>query len=195
MRNSLYILFLILSFFCLISCHCKTCTDNITEANKKIPYKDKDLVAFKNDTLGVVSDTVRVNLGAVSTASYDCYGSSGDAEQKYCTTFSEINYSNTFEIQIVQAPNSSKNIIVYAPLNPYDKEKIESISYYYKNEKINAYHFYNNIDSLGSKIWNGKDSNYVVYNDYYYTTENTVKLLQYSKVYKDGKRRVFKLID
>ena len=193
MKKNITLFVLLVIIYTLTSCHCKTCTDNLSEANNKIQYKNKDIVTFINDTLGVVSDTIKISIGKVSKDSYDCYGSSGDAEQKYCTTFSEISYSNLFVIQIVQAPNSAKNKIVYQPLNSYYEEKNEEILYNYKDEKINAYHFYNTIDGVGSKIWQGKDSNSFVFNDYYYTTDKTIKLLQYSKVYKDGKRRVYRL--
>ena len=196
MKKIYTILFICFSFYGLISCHCKKCTDNISETNKKIPYRNNELIAFINDTLGVVYDTVNVTLGRVSNASYDCYGSSGDAEQKYCTTFSEMIYSNCFDIQIIQAPNSGNNKIYYSAM-PNQGEKSENVSYVYKNEILTAIHFYTPIDTFGSKIWNSckfknSDSTFI-YNDYYYITDRSVKLLQYSRVYKDGKHRIFKL--
>jgi hypothetical protein len=68
--------------FTFISCHCKTCTDNITEANKKIIYNNKDVIAFKNDTLGIIYDNITVIKGNISNESYDCVLSSGDGELK-----------------------------------------------------------------------------------------------------------------
>jgi hypothetical protein len=195
MKRYQILIIMSISFCGLISCHCKTCADNITDVNKKIPYRDTDLVAFVNDTLGLIYDTVWVSLGQVSKDKYDCYGSAGDAESKYCSTFSEIDYSNYFQLQIVQQPNSAKNRIVYGALNPFSYYgwKIDTLSYIFKNDYIKAIHFYIPIDTFGSQMWKTKDSLWFVFNDYYYTTDKSIKLLQYSRVYKDGKRRVFKL--
>ena len=198
MKKLYSILIVCFCLYGLISCHCKKCTDNIIEANKKIPYKNNELIAFTNDTLGVVYDTVSVSFGRISSARYGCYGSSGDAEQKYCTTFSEMTFSNYFNIKIIQAPNSGDNKIYYSAI-PNHGEKSENVSYVYKNEIITAIRFYTPIDTFGSQIWtrykfkNG-DSTFI-YNDYYYITDRNVKLLQYTRVYKDGKRRVFKLTE
>jgi len=185
-----------ISLYALISCHCKTCTDNITEANKKIPYINKQVIPFSNDTLGIDYDTVNVSIGSVSKASYGCSGSAGDAEQKYCNTFSEISFTNFFSLYIIQSPNSSNNVIFYNTLKYHNEVEIK-VSYSYKNETLNAIHFFTVIDTLGSKIWEyyqsiNADTTFV-YNDYYYTTDKTIKLLQYSKVYRDGKHRVFRL--
>ena len=197
MKNYSNIFLFSICIYVLTSCNCKTCKDNITEANMKIPYKDKDVVFFINDTLGIISDTVRVQFGGVSKASYDCYSSSGDAERNFCNSLSGIQYSNYFQIQIFQAPNSSNNIIIFKATQIFGVTKTDSVLVSYKNEQLKAIHFYNPVDSFGSQIWKlykfkNADSTFV-YNDYYYTTDKTIKLLQYSKVFKDGKRRVYRL--
>jgi hypothetical protein len=105
---------------------------------------------------------------------------------------SEIDYSNKFSLQILQSPNSVGNVIYYIPLNAFEWNN-DAVTFNYKNEMIKAFHFYSRVDSFGSNSWKGKDSSIVFYNDYDYTVDKSIMLLQYTKVFKDGKRRVYRL--
>jgi len=178
------------------SCHCKTCTDNLSEANKKVIYTNNQLVVFKNDTLGLSYDTIKVMLHKPSSSSYDCLGSSGDVEATYCSSYSEIEYSNHFYMQISQLSNKYNNEIAYYTSN-IDGEIRDTVQFNYKNTIYKAIHYYYQVDSLGSYLWNYYkqnkfDSTFVI-NDYYYTVDKSIMLLQYTKIFKDGKRRVYRL--
>ncbi|HOS83746.1 MAG TPA: hypothetical protein PK199_02405, partial [Bacteroidales bacterium] len=55
--------------------------------------------------------------------------------------------------------------------------------------------FYSNVDTVGSEIWNytvSKDSTFA-YNNFYFITDTVIKLIQYTTVYKDGTRRIWRL--
>lgn len=180
----------------LSSCkeNCIECTDNISAENKKIPYKNKDLIAFKNDTLGSVYDTVYVDLGDFS----GCY------KKKYYETYEDlcskstiIKFSNKFNLHIYQSPNIGYNIIYYL----YSDDWILNVSnelatIQFNKKNYDVIHYYFPVDSVGSKIWiynSSRDSSFV-YNDYFIIqNDSIIKLLQYTTVYKDGTRRVWRL--
>jgi len=196
MKNRNILRLLCLSTFFLHGCHCKTCIDNLTPINNKISYTNGELVAFVNDTLGAVFDTVHVSLGKPSSKQYNCSGNT-DAGEEACTCWTDFFYSNFFYLSISQADNKLNNRISCSASNYNAGEKEEVVSYTYKNDILKAVHYYFPTDTFGSQIWkiqaNKKDSISFVYDDYYYTVDKSIMLLQYSRVYKNGVRRVFKL--
>jgi len=187
------IFFFIVNIIILYSCQCKHCTDNLTAENEKIPYTYNEIVMFENDTLGIVHDTVYVYLGQVSSKPYACTGSNDD-DRDLCSASSSIKYSNFFYIEIRQHPNEGNNKIGH--WNPYYVyNDTNSISIEYNNTIVEAYRCIFETDTLGSKIWSvniSKDSNFV-YNEFIYIDKPKYKLIQYTTVYKDGTRRIWRL--
>jgi hypothetical protein len=164
-------LFLIVNFN--KGCHCKTCIDNLTVANNKIPYKNKDIVLFNNDTLGISNDTISITLDELSKSRYGCLAPSDHDNETTCSDLSTVLYSNHFELQIEQGPNSFNNRIKYTIVG-FETE-VDTIQFNYKNNLFKAIHSYFKVDSFGSTIWNSYkkynfDPTYIV-NDYYYTVE------------------------
>ncbi|OQA98724.1 MAG: hypothetical protein BWY22_00719 [Bacteroidetes bacterium ADurb.Bin217] len=185
----------VISFVLLVfqSCSCKHCMDYLTAENNKIPYTHGEVLAFTNDTLGVLYDTVYLDLGSINTeASYGCVVSSEDYYE-YCSNWSEIKYSNNFKFGILQTPNINKNKIGYYNSGQFFKIKDDTILY--KQKPVKALCFYSNVDTVGSEIWNytmSKDSTFA-YNNFYFITDTVIKLIQYTTVYKDGTRRIWRL--
>lgn len=187
---------IIINLLLLISCkeNCIECTDNISAENKKIPYQNKELVAFKNDTLGLVYDTVYVNFGIFSDCikkeSYQTY-------EDLCSKSTLLNFSNKFNLHIYQSPNIGYNSVYYNNNDDWIIDIItDSSNILINNNNFKVIHYYFPVDSLNSKIWTFNKSNdsSFVYNDYYVIQNDTIiKLLQYTTVYKDGKRRVWRL--
>ena len=180
--------------FLLQSCY-KRCADNLTIENNKIPYIDSQLIAFQNDTLGVRYDTIFLYLADMSHRHY--LDNNSDDVNEECTSWSDIRYSNKLYIAIVQAPNGYGNGagIAFNSMESYynsDKQKI-----LYNGDSVNALNIYTHNDSLNSPIWKyicGPDSTYV-YNNYYFLIDSVYKLIQYTTVYRDGTRRIWKLKD
>ncbi|MFW5852232.1 MAG: hypothetical protein ACOCWB_08410 [Bacteroidota bacterium] len=112
MKKTKIILLLVLSLYILTNCNCHYCTDNIRAENEKIPYQNKELVEFTNDTLGSVFDTVYVELGSPSKKAYGCNGGNDDDNYK-CGASSIISYSNFFYLEISQGSNFYQNEIAY----------------------------------------------------------------------------------
>jgi hypothetical protein len=182
-----HILYILITLF-VYSCQCKHCQDNLSEVNKTIPYKYGDIVIFKNDTLGIVYDTVLVYIGEVSTKPYACSGSH-DEHSYYCSATTELKYSNFLKLFIFQAPNEGNNMIGY--LDGYNFFNIKNETIIYNQKPTKVFCFYSNVDTVGSEIWNytmSKDSTFA-YNNY----DTVIKLIQYTTVYKDGTRRIWRL--
>jgi len=199
MKNYIIYLLLVIGIFTLSNCNCEHCVDNISVINKKIPYADSSNVYFKNDTLGIVIDTVFVKLGEVSTKPYACFSSSNNDDRLLCTALTTFTYSNYFSLTIYQTSNESFNNIIWH--SPYGKSEfidnfiLDTIEIFYKNKNITAMHLYYPDISNNSDIWLyhfNKDSTFV-YNNYIYIIDPEIKLLQYSTIYKDGTRRIWKL--
>lgn len=193
MKRIFYIVILvIINLLLLISCQ-ENCPDNISSENKKVPYKNNDVVQFENDTLGIVNDTVFVDLQMPGKY----LPSSGDDDSDACGCISTLSYSNLFVLGIGQGINLYGNVIgfQYVGQSNYDYVKSVEINFSYKNEKVKAYKGSYYTDTLGAIIWKinvSKDSTFV-YNDYIYMTDPEIKLLQYTTVYRDGTRRVWRL--
>ncbi len=180
---------LAISVLLLTNCNCHYCTDNISAENEKIPYQNKELVEFTNDTLGSVFDTVYVELGSPSRKAYGCNGTT-DSDNELCAAYSSLSYSNHFYLQIIQMSNRYNNEIVFNYSWSMDYE-----DFIFNNKTIPVIHMYFETDTLGSIIWKeniSKDSSFV-YNNYYFTNDTIIKLLQYSTIYKDGTRRIWRL--
>ena len=195
MKN--YILYiLIIALFALSHCNCEHCVDNISVINKKIPYTDSTIVYFKNDTLGVVADTVFVKLGKVSTKPYRCNGGR-DSDSELCWARSYIFYSYNFcTLEIFQFPNVYDNKIGIG--FPYDYTEhiiFDSISYFFNNKEYNARRVCFKTDSSNSFLWqrNFMRDSTVSFDNYIYSIDPEIKLLQYTTVYKDGTRRIWRL--
>lgn len=183
----------IISFVILYGCQCKHCQDNLTIENNKIPYFHGEVIIFENDTLGKMYDTVFLELGKINTdASFGCMKSNDPIVYEYCSNWSNITYSNNFTFGIRQLSNKENYKIQYFT-NRYYIKKNETIIYKQKATKTIC--FYSSVDTVGSEIWNytvSKDSTFA-YNNYYFITDTVIKLIQYTTVYKDGTRRIWRL--
>ncbi|NLK80990.1 MAG: hypothetical protein GX277_02165 [Bacteroidales bacterium] len=65
----------------------------------------------------------------------------------------------------------------------------------FKNKITPVIQMYSEIDTVGSEIWNhtiNSDSTFI-YNNFCYIRDSVIKLLQYTTVYKDGTRRIWRL--
>lgn len=179
-------------FFALISCRCEHCYDNLTAMNKKIPYTNNSLVAFKNDTLGIIYDTVQVAFGNPNDV-YGCVVQS-DEDLKLCGAYSELKYSNFGYLEISQGDNFHGNEIAIFSRSLFGYYT-ELINYNYRNKIISVINLNYVHDTVGSAIWKkclSNDSTFI-YNDYYFMVDTAIKLIQYSTVYKDGSRRIWRL--
>src|SRR5690554_6284445 len=135
---------LTISVFALTNCNCEHCVDNISAENKKIPYADSTTVYFKNDSLGIIIDTVFVKLGKVSTKPYACI-SRKDDHNNLCSALSYIKYSTFFEIEIYQSNNFYQNETVFQHyMHKKQRSTTDTINYTYKNKNITALHTYYN---------------------------------------------------
>jgi hypothetical protein len=189
-------LLLIICIICFYSCkeNCIECTDNISAENKKIPYQNKELVAFKNDTLGVVFDTVYVNLGFLP----DCYKKeSYQTYEDLCGMSTFFKYSNKGFLTIDQGSNQFFNEIwiYFSDYSLFNIMQSDTLEMTFNNKLFHVNHYFFPTDTLGSPIWThslSKDSTFV-YNDYYFAINPEIKLLQYTTVYRDGTRRVWRL--
>ncbi|MDA3883865.1 MAG: hypothetical protein PF481_11335 [Bacteroidales bacterium] len=194
MKNlKIYVVFTI-CLIVLTNCNCEHCIDNISAENKKIPYADSTTVYFKNDTLGIIIDTVFVKLGEVSTKPYACI-SRKDDHNNLCSALSYIKYSNFFEIEIYQSNNFYQNETVFQHYTPKNQHSTtDTINYTYKNQNITALHTYYKQEHVDSIIWNLYNENdTIIYNNYVSIIEPEIKLLEYSTIYKDGTRRMWRL--
>jgi hypothetical protein len=195
MEHLKYILFSIIVI--LSSCHCEHCNDNLSAENNKIPYTDSLLICFQNDTLGKVYDTVFVEKGKISKMPYACNGGH-DSDAELCSGLSIISYSNKFYLDIYQTPNDQlfTNDIFYGIIYSSNylsyNYTIKNVDYIYNQKKINAVLRHYEIDSSNLKYHINSDSTFT-YNDYYYTIDNEIKLLQYSTLSKNGTKRIWKL--
>ena len=204
MKRILYlVLLVIINLLVLISCT-HPCNNKLGIENKKIPYKNGEIVHFKNDTLGVVNDTIAIYLDDLETKAYSSIGDNS----KSCNAWSIVTYSNSFYIRILQDFNdilyfTGQGRVEISPQNPviihdYDDFPLNDfIDFTYNANTIKAYHMYYPIDTLGSPIWeeSHQTNTNFVYNDYIYITDPEIKLLQYTTVYRDGKRRVWRLVE
>jgi len=202
MKRIFYIVILvIINLLLQISCN-EECVDNLTTQNNKIPYKKKIVVQFKNDTLGIRFDTITPCIGKV-TYNHDA------GQLDNCYGYSIVYYSNYFFIRVAQDNNARQNKIIFhegqgVPINWYQPAyidhqifypKTDTIFYTYKNQSIKAIKISYPVDTVGSAIWNESlqtDSNYV-YNNYIFIINPQIKLLEYTTVYRDGTRRVWRL--
>ena len=188
-----------ISIFCvflLYNCNCKYCTDNLSFENQKIIYSDSSLITFKNDTLGVKTDTIFVFLGKISKRPYAC--NNGNDDKYVCHGESTIKYSNLFVLKILQFPNSFNCNNCIGIGFPYEYQEFiqtDSIQYSYKNKILQAFYIYFKQDIKDSLLYGkniSKDSLYK-YNNYIYVKDSIIKLLEYSITYKDGTKRKWKL--
>ncbi|MFW5851836.1 MAG: hypothetical protein ACOCWB_06415 [Bacteroidota bacterium] len=192
MKNFILIFTLTLSVFAFTNCNCEHCVDNISTENKKIPYADSTNVYFKNDTLGIVIDTVFVKLGEVSTKPYACF-SSKDDHNNLCSALSYVTFSNYFRIEIYQANNFYQNEKVFQHyILENELQTTDTIDYTYNNQNIKALHTYFKPEYNDSIILN-LNNNTFIYNNFISILEPEIKLLQYSTIYKDGTRRIWRL--
>jgi hypothetical protein len=191
MKKTILLLFITISVFAVTNCNCQYCTDNISTENEKIPYQNKELVEFTNDTLGSVFDTVYVELGSPSRKAYGCNGTT-DSDNELCAANSILMFSNHFYLEISQGTNFHQNEIAYfSNISTFP----EKIFFEYKNKLIHASKISFKNDTLGSLIWktNVNTDSTFIYNDYIFITDTTIKLLQYSTIHKDGTRRIWRL--
>jgi hypothetical protein len=203
MKRIFYIVILvIINLLLQISCN-EECVDNLTAQNNKIPYKKKTVIQFKNDTLGICYDTITPFIGEITKGSDDDF-------MNKCSGGSMLFYSNFFFILVNQDPDYLHNKIEFVVCqaipwiisqNPvhYQNEVIypitDTIVYTYKDQSIKAIKISYPFDTVGSAIWNESlqtDSNYV-YNNYIFIINPQIKLLEYTTVYRDGTRRVWRL--
>ncbi|HPM12529.1 MAG TPA: hypothetical protein PK734_03455 [Bacteroidales bacterium] len=184
----------IISFIVFYGCKCKHCQDNLSKENNKIPYNNGQVVIFENETIGIMNDTVFIELGEINTeAAFGCMHSNDPIIYEYCSAASLLKYSNNFVFGIRQLTNEDNNQIIYYSYYNFFNKKSETIIYNKKSTK--ALCFYSNVDTVGSEIWNytmSKDSTFA-YNNFYFITDTVIKLIQYTTVYKDGTRRIWRL--
>jgi hypothetical protein len=196
MKNLTLYLMLAISVLLLTNCNCHYCTDNISAENKKIPYQNKELVEFTNDTLGSVFDTVYVELGSPSRKAYGCNGTT-DSDNELCWAKSYIIYStNLCTLEIIQFPNSYNNKTgIGFPYEYSEYIKFDTTSYLFNNKTYTARSVCFKSDSIGSFLWkeNANKDLTLAYNNYIYIVEPEIKLLEYSTIYKDGTRRIWRL--
>ena len=183
----------IINFIVFYSCKCKHCQDNLSKENNKIPYYNGQVVIFENDTIGIMNDSVFLELGEINTeAAFGCMHSNDPIIYEYCSNWTNITYSNNFTFGIRQLSNKENYKIQYFT-NRYYNKKNETIIYNQKPTK--ALCFYSNVDTVGSEIWNytmSKDSTFA-YNNFCFITDTVIKLIQYTTVHKDGTRRIWRL--
>jgi len=192
MKNYIIYLLLVISLLALSNCNCEHCEDNISVINKKIPYADSTNVYFKNDTLGIVIDTVFVKLGEVSTKPYACF-SSKDDHNNLCSALSYVTFSNNFRIEIYQANNFYQNeTSIQHYILENELQTTDTINYIYNNQNIKALHTYFKPEYNDSIIWNLNNYTFI-YNNFISILEPEIKLLEYSTIYKDGTQRIWKL--
>ena len=184
-------MFLILPF--INSCNnCSTCKNNLLEYKNKIPYLNGEIVIFKNDTMGLKSDTVKVVYSPPSTEVYGCAGSSDDNNKK-CTGQLNVFYNNSKNgFFFDQYSNSSKNKVVFLSMceNRYTgyKKNIDTLFITYKDLKYKVIHFIL-LQDYNLNVTHKQE--YV--DESYYAIEPKCIILQYTMRDTNGVRRVWKL--
>ncbi|MDA3881704.1 MAG: hypothetical protein PF481_00295 [Bacteroidales bacterium] len=176
----------------LISVSCKKkCPDNLSEYNKKIPYHDRDLIPFHNDTLGLKYDTIYLDLTDMNDEKYNPFLEGEDV----CYGASKVNYSNKFNYFILQHANYNVNHVDYSTrLYNFD---MKFITYIFNQDTINARHYYLDVAYVDSvygieytyEYMNEARSFY--YNHFIFMGDDNpeYKLLEYSTVDTSGIRR------
>src|SRR5690554_4931224 len=185
MKKTILLLFITISVFAVTNCNCHYCTDNISTENEKIPYQNKELVEFTNDTLGSVFDTVYVELGSPSRKAYGCNGGK-DSDRELCWARSYIIYStNLCKLEIIQFPNLYNNKIgIGFPYEYSEHIKFDTTSYLFNNKTYTARSVCFKTDSIDSFLWkeNANNDSTLAYNNYIYIVEPEIKLLEYSTI-------------
>ena len=185
-------LFFILTIPLLNSCNqCSNCKNNLEEYFKKVPYKNGELIKFKNDTLGILTDTIKLDYYPPSKEPYGCTGSS-DENNKKCSA--EIYFylkKFNFGIHIHQSANFYRNNVqIETFFDTYDytltKKMADTVPYLYNNEVLKSIH---------RKLLQNFTTQYNEPNiiEYYYSLEPKIRILQYTIIDSNGIARVWKL--
>src|SRR5690554_8208496 len=98
----------------IVSASCKKkCPDNLSEYHKKIPYHDRELIPFYNDTLGLKYDTIYIDLTDMDDEKYSPFLFVGES---VCNGGSKIIYSNKFNYYFTQHDFTSYNHVEFSTI-------------------------------------------------------------------------------
>lgn len=177
----------------IVSASCKKkCPDNLSEYHKKIPYHDRELIPFFNDTLGLKYDTIYIDLTDMDDEKYNPYL---EGPRDVCRGATKVSYSNKFNYHFYQYDNYNVNHVEFST-RMYNFD-IEFITYTFKQDTINARYYYLDVAYVDSvygieytyRYMNEERSLY--YNHFVFMGDDNpeYKLLEYSTVDTSGVRR------
>lgn len=193
----------------MVSCFGGSCPDYLAPFNKKIKYREGDILTFTDSLNNLKYDTIlQVHLDKADYSRAEDAKGDYNYDDRVCDATSFVKFSNLFYIYIYQhsAPKI-KGLLGYIEPGGYGywnhneyyayKESFDTIKYTFNNKTYEALKYSYSNDTVHSEIWNlqtelTKQNNYI-YHDYTFIYEDDIKLVEYTTRDKTGIKKTWKL--